>query len=103
MLDSTRPFDIQGLTDNIAVTASSQALLLTALPTNKDRSIRLVNSGTQVVFFVLSHVSPTATTAMTPLLANTAETFLLKKDVQFVGVIAASTGSTLYATVGESA
>jgi hypothetical protein len=89
-------------TINVAVTASSQAL--GPLKVSSTSQVRFVNSGTQTVFIdVVSAAAsaPTATAATSmPMLPNTVEVFSVPQGAQ-IAVIAAATGSTLYATVGD--
>ena len=98
-----RPFDIQAATQNVAVTGSNQSTAITGAGVGT-RTIRLLNSGSQVVFFSLTIGGATAaTTTSTPILAGSVETFLIKKDITHINAIAGTTGSTLYWTLGESA
>lgn len=63
---------------------------------------RMVNSGTQVIFFNpgQSGVTPAAaTTSSMPMLANTVEVFTGAPNLT-ISVIAGTTGSTLYCTAG---
>lgn len=84
---------------NIAVTASNQTFTLPTAP-NNGGTMRLVNSGTQTIFWAYGTVTSSVSTS-TPLLPNTVETFTLPGGVTELSVIAGATGSTLYATVGE--
>lgn len=88
-------------TANIAVTGASQVL---AVPVagQGTRSIRVLNSGTQIIFIVFGISTSTAAVATAmPILANSAEIFTLPNNVTHVAVIASATGSTMYITVGE--
>ncbi len=98
-----RPFQQKGVTVTQVVTASSQRFAVTLAGTGT-QTIRLVNSGTEVVYIELgsSTVAAVVATSM-PMLPNTVETFLLPNDITHLAVIAATTGSTLYCTTGESA
>jgi len=103
MMELVRPFGpVQGTnTSNAAVTGSSVA---TAVPVSGIgmRSMRIANLGTQNIFVKLgaSTVTVTTSTGM-PILANTAEVILLRNDETHIAAIAATTGSTMYLTVGE--
>lgn len=95
-----RPFEIHNQnTQNLAVTASNQTLTIT--PGIGNRSIRILVTGTQNVFF--SYGATAALATSTPLLANTVETFFLASDTTQISFIAAATGSTIYITLGEGA
>jgi hypothetical protein len=86
-----------GATVNVAVTGSAQNLTFTAPATNTSPVLRLCNIGTQTVFI---NFQATATVSNgIPLLANSAETFE-QGSTTTLSVIAATTGSTLYATTG---
>lgn len=96
------PFQPRGgvaSTTNVAVTASSQQLTLPT-PSNNGGSIMLTNVGTQTVFVSYGSVTASVSTSM-PLLANAIYTFTLPPGVTQLSAIAASTGSTLYATLGD--
>ena len=99
-----RPFDFrQNATQNVAVTGSNQSTAITGAGVGT-QTIRLVNIGSQTVFFSLTDAAGTAAVASsTPLLPNSVETFLLRKENTYINAIAAGTGSTLYWTLGESA
>lgn len=98
-----RPFDANTATQNVAVTASNQSTAITATGQGT-RSIRLANVGTQTVFVTITDAAATASVSTSiPVVANSVEVFLLRKENAYINVIAASTGSTLYWTVGESA
>lgn len=84
---------------NIAVTASNQTFTLPS-PPNSGGTMRLVNSGSQVVFWAYGTVTSAVATS-TPMLPGTVETFTLPGGVTTLSVIAGATGSTLYATIGE--
>lgn len=84
---------------NIAVTASNQEFTLPVPPAD-GCTVRLVNVGSQTVFWAYGSVTA-AVAKSTPILPNTVEVFTLPGGVTAIGVIAAATGSTLYATVGE--
>lgn len=84
-------------TQNTAVTGSNQSVTLNY--TMGTRSIRFCNIGTQTVFIDFL-ASATTGTAM-PIPAGQTELFSIGPDVTSFNVIAATTGSTLYSTVGE--
>jgi hypothetical protein len=84
-------------TTNIAVTATNQTF---TLPTRSaGGQVLLTNVGTQTVFIALGTVTSVATTSM-PLIANTSRVISVPDGVTTLSVIAANTGSTLYATDG---
>lgn len=98
-----RPFDVQAATQNIAVTGSNQSTAITGAGVGT-RTLRIANVGSQVVFFSITDNAATAAVASsTPILPNSVETFLIRKDNGYLNCIAATTGSTLYWTLGESA
>lgn len=86
-------------TTNAAVTASSAQLTLPTPMANGPQTIMLTNIGTQTVFWAFGSVTASLTTSM-PLLAGTTQSFTLPDGVTQISVIAANTGSILYATLG---
>jgi hypothetical protein len=86
-------------TTNLAVTASSQQLTLPTPMANGPQTIMLTVIGIQDVFFAMGSVTASLTTSM-PLLAGTTRAFTLPDGVTQISVIAANTGSTIYATLG---
>jgi hypothetical protein len=101
-----RPFNpkpLQGVnTLNLAVTGTTGTIALGAFKNQGRQSIRIVNSGTQVVFLNFSVGTGTATTTTDmPMLPNTSEVFWLGEKTTNINAIAAATGSTLYVTIGE--
>ena len=90
-----------GQTVNIAVTASAQQFYIPGAP--GANQVRIVNSGTTLVFILFgaggSAQVATATNAMA-MLAGTVEVFTLPANGLQLSVIAGATGSTLYATAG---
>ena len=86
-------------TTNIAVTAVSQQLTLPPIP-NDGATVLLTNVGTQTVFFGYGVGTASITTSV-PLLAGSSQTFDVSQGVSQIAVIAAATGSTLYASVGR--
>jgi hypothetical protein len=98
-----RPFEVLAASSTLAVLATTANVAITGSG-NSVRAVRLVNSGTQVIFLKFGVAATEATVATGfPMLANTVETFLLRPDITHVAAIAAATGSTLYVTVGEGA
>jgi hypothetical protein len=93
------PFLPQG-TANIAVTASAQTLTLPApvVPGILSQLV-LTNIGTQTVFARWDGTTATVSNAM-PLLANSQVIVSVPTTTTALSVISASTGSTLYATIG---
>lgn len=104
MMHYVRPFgQYQGQnTVNTAVTGTSAYVTLPA-PTIGVRSVRIVCAGTANIFVKFgTSTSVTAVAANDmPMLANTAEVFLLPNDITHIAAIAAGAGSTMYCTVGE--
>jgi hypothetical protein len=84
-------------TNNIAVTAAAQSMPLPIIAV-EGVTVRLVNAGTQTVFIAFAGTATVATSM--PMLANTIETFTFPQGA-VISVIAAGTGSTLYATFGD--
>lgn len=100
MIQAFQPAPTAASTTALAVTESNQTLTLSPNGGAMTRSIRLVNIGTQTVFVALGTVTSSVTTSM-PILANSVEVFTLPAGITTLSVIAAGTGSTLYATVGD--
>lgn len=91
------PFSPIGATVNAAVTTTSAVVLL---PVMVSGTLRIINSGTAIIFLNFGSSAATATAAAgMPMLPNTIETFA-KGDVTHVAVIGAATGSTVYITAG---
>lgn len=86
-------------TTNIAVTASSQQLTLPSIGADGG-SLVLTNIGTQTVFIAYGSVTASVSTSM-PLLPNSSQVISIPGGVSQLSVIAAATGSTLYATAGQ--
>lgn len=98
----TSAFQIGGgvsSTTSVAVTASSQQLTLPSVSSDGNSAV-LTTIGTQTVFIAYGSVTASVTTSM-PLLAGTQQTIAIPGGVSQISVIAASTGSTLYVTIGE--
>lgn len=96
-----RAFRPLAATQNIAVTAAAQTVTLNySLGTV---AIRFCNIGTQTVFILFGEDTQTAATVSNaiPIPAGQTEIFTASTDTVSFSVIAASTGSTLYTTVGE--
>lgn len=105
-----RPFDLitnfqnggAGATVNLAVIATTATVAVS--PTGAgSRTVRIFNSGTNVIFinFGPSTVIATLTNSM-PILPNSVETFYFHNDWTHVAAISGATGNTLYVTTGES-
>lgn len=104
MSTQLRSFRPLAATQNIAVTTTAQTL---ALPGAMGTfSVRLCNTGTQLIYFLPQEannnpaVAATATNAI-PLPAGQTEVFTMSPGTTSLSVIAGATGTTLYATVGE--
>ena len=86
---------------NLAVTASSQVLAVNIVPIG-NRTLRIANIGTQTIFIAFGVSTSTATVSTSmPVLPNTVETFFMRNENTHLAVIAGSTGSTIYVTIGE--
>lgn len=106
---AVRPFDLittalnakAGGTVNVAVLATVVTVAITPAGIGT-RSVRLFNSGTNVIFVNFGDTTVTATVANSmPMLPNSVETFYFHNDWTTIAVIAGATGNTLYATMGE--
>lgn len=85
-------------TVNLVVSAASQNLTIPdQLGT---RSIRIVNSGTNLIFVEFGTATATAATSM-PLLGNTVEVFTFANDITALQIISTGAGNTVYVTYGE--
>ncbi|MGG2046765.1 hypothetical protein [Burkholderia gladioli] len=87
-------------TTNLAVTTAVQQLTLPAVPA-EGATLRLVCSGTQTVFWSYGVSSGLTVSNGVPLLANTVEPFFVPGGATQISLIAAATGSTVYATIGD--
>ena len=97
-----RPLGINK-TINITVTIASQTLAIPDTPFGT-RALRMVNSGSQLVFVDFINSGATGTASLTtsvPLLPNTVEVFTIGNDIGSMVVIAPAAGSALYITYGE--
>lgn len=106
---SVRPFDLitnsqnakAGATTNVAVLTTVASITVSPVSIG-NRTVRLLNSGTNVIFVSFGDTTATATLANSmPLLPNSAETFYFHNDWTTIATISAATGNTLYATMGE--
>jgi hypothetical protein len=103
------PFVATGPTTNLVVTGTAQSITLPSvssvpaqISTISDAGLYsyiLTNLGTQTVFVRCDGTTPTVSNAM-PLLANSQVVIGIAKSVTACQAIAATTGSTVYATVG---
>ena len=101
ILEAWKPL---GDSTTITVTASSVATQIPKSASLGTGSIRIVNSGTNVIYFKTGSSTVTTTVAAgIALLPNTVETFQLKQDDTYIAFIAGSTGNTAYVSWGESA
>ena len=91
-------------TVSLSVTTSSARVAKTALPTNSGgatHELRIVNTGTVVVFVAFGDGTVTADAATgMPILPNTVESFQLSASQTHIAGICASGTATLYATTG---
>lgn len=102
MSTQLRAFRPLAATQNTVVTASAQTVTLNQ--NNGHFNIRFCNIGTQTVFFLPGDASgqtAATTTNAIPIPAGQTEVFTMTQGTVSYSVIAASTGSTLYSTVGE--
>ena len=102
---TVRPFQPVGNTGNSAVTGTAATITIPTVPRGTS-SVRLVLAGATAPAFILfakTAAEAAAVTAATgfPMLGGTVESFQLRNDQLFVGVI--GTDGTLYVTSGESA
>lgn len=106
---SVRPFDLitnaqnsgAGATVNLAVLTTS-ATVAVSPPGIGNRTVRLMNSGTNPVFVNFGPAGTVATVANSmPLLPNSVEVFYFHNDWTIVAAISGATGNTLYVTMGE--
>jgi len=98
-----RPFMIKGNTVNTSVGVSSAAVAVTR-PAVGIQSIRIVNSGANIIYINIGGSTITAATSTSmPILPYSVETFMLPNDATHVACIAATTGNTMFITTGESA
>jgi hypothetical protein len=88
-------------TVNGAVTGSVTQLTLGVENSAAEASVRLVNVGSQTIFWAYGTEAGLTVANGVPMLPNTVEVFMLPPNTQTISVIAAATGSTLYATVGD--
>lgn len=89
-------------TQNIAVQSTVSDINLTGVVGTM--AIRLCNVGSQPVFILFrepSNVTEATLANAIPIPAGQTEIFTLPSGVSSISVIAASTGSTLYFTLGE--
>ncbi len=89
-------------TQNVVVTASAQSLTLNyPLGTN---SIRVYNSGTQIVFFLVNDATSAKTATVSnamPVAPGNTEVFTMGNGSVSLSIIAPAVGSTFYVTQGE--
>lgn len=95
---SYRAFRQLGATQSLAVTSSNQTVTLNY--THGHRAIRLVNSGTDIVWVNFGAVAAVGTGL--PIPAGQTELFTVPQGISTMGVIGVTGGlSNLYSTVGE--
>jgi hypothetical protein len=86
-----------GASASLAVTASPAALSLPAAIAQGGGTIRLLTSGSQLIFLRFDGTNAAVTDM--PMLPGTVEVFALAPGMS-ISAIAAATGTTLYATAG---
>ena len=99
-MPASPPFGPSSTTTSLAASSASAN---TALPTGQGFQFRLVNDGTQTIFFKAGQSSVTADTTATRLLANSTGIFTLDPNATNIAVYANASGSTLRVTRGEGA
>lgn len=99
-----RAFQPVSPTVNLTVIASSANVRVTR-PNTGTQTVRLHNSGTNIIFVEFGTTNAVVATVAGsfPLLPNSVETFTMKNDLSWVAAIAGATGNTLYITSGDSA
>lgn len=95
------PFQPRGganSTASLAVGTTAAPVVFAGVIPAEGVTVRLVNGGSQVVF--LSFSGTATLLAGMPMIPNSVETFSLPPG-SVISAIAAATGSTLYATLGD--
>lgn len=88
-------------TVSIVTTGASQSLTIPDVPFGT-RSVRIVNSGTDISFIEFAQGTITAALATSmPMLPNTVEVFTIGNDITTLRVIGAAGANNLYVTYGE--
>lgn len=99
---TVRPFQPVGASTSISATTSSASAAITGVPRGTS-TVRIVNSGTVVVFLKFGTSGVTAAVTDMPMLGGTVETFQIRNDITHVAAITSSGTATVYITSGESA
>lgn len=102
MSTQNRAFRPLAQTQNIAVTTAAQTQALNY--TLGTVAVRLCNIGTQLIYFLpveAGSATVVTTTNGIPLPAGQTEVFTLPTGTVSLSIIAGSTGSSLYITIGE--
>jgi hypothetical protein len=99
-MPASPPFGPSSTTTSLAASSASAN---TALPTGSGFQFRIVNDGTQTVYFKAGQSGVTADATATPLLANSTGIFTLDPNATTIAVYANTSGSTLRITRGEGA
>ncbi len=95
-------FQNNGGTVNLAVTTSTGSVALTGV--GSGGTVRLLNTGTTIMFVNFGTSAVTATTAAgMPLQPGIPEAFAVGSSITHVAAITASGSGTLYATTGLGA
>lgn len=105
MYQAIMPFHPQFASKQISVTASSVTWPITPSTASSAGSIRIVNSGTSILYFTIGDTDSVTTSASTgiAMLPNTAETFYIRTGNRFIALMGSSAGNTAYVSFGESA
>jgi hypothetical protein len=99
-----RAFRPLGNSKTVNVVTTTASAFLQVPDTLGTRSVRIVNSGTDITFIEFTPgpfgVAATVAASM-PMLPNTVEVFLLQNDLAYLKVIGVAGGNTIYVTYGE--
>jgi len=88
------------VTQNLAVTAGAASITINNLNALASaRTVRVVNSGSAVVFMAFDATATTTQGMM--MLPNTVESFTLPNGCTVISAIATTTGNSIYVTVGD--
>lgn len=100
MLVYIRPFEKMANTASLAVGTSTGSVAVPGSGVGNG-TVRLTNSGTNIIFVEFGAATVTATTTTgIPLLPNSVETFVFRNENTHVAAIAGTAGNTLYITYG---
>lgn len=104
MYQMIAPFKVLGSTNTLSVTTSSATTAIPRTTNPSAGSIRIVNSGANILFFSLGDAGVSTSVATgTAMLPNTVESFYLGTDKTHIAIIGSVAGNSVYITFGESA